>query len=75
MSWDASFSSLGAAFTLADGTPSMPLRGRTSSAKRMVDSTSAPSSGRMAARYCLSRITTVPIATRWASSMAASSRR
>ena len=54
------------------GRPSTFERGTTSSAKRMVDMASAVSSGRMAARYCLFRMTTVPIATRSRSSMAAS---
>ena len=35
----------------------------TSSWNRMVDTASAPSSGRMAARYCLFRITSRPMAT------------
>ena len=36
--------------------------GTTSSAKRMVDRASTPSRGRMAARYCLVRMTTLPMA-------------
>ena len=37
--------------------------GTTSSANSMVDTARAPSRGRMAARYCLVRITTRPMAT------------
>ena len=51
----------------------MSALGTTSSAKRIVDIASAASSGRIAVRYCLLRITTVPMATRWRSSIAASS--
>ena len=39
----------------------MSLRGTTSSANRIVDIASAPFSGRTAVRYCLFRITTVPM--------------
>ena len=46
--------------------------GTTSSAKRIVDIASAPSSGRTAVRYCLVRITTLPIPMRSRSSIAAS---
>ena len=55
------------------GTPSTSDRGTTSSAKRIVDMASAPSSGRMAVRYCLLRMTTVPMATSPRSSIAARS--
>ncbi len=68
----ASFSALASGLARRDGTPSTSLRGTTSSAKRMVDIASAPSSGRMAERYCLLRITTVPMATFCLFSMAAS---
>ena len=57
----------------AGGMPSISARGTTSSAKRIVDIASAPSSGRIAVRYCLLRITTVPMATRSRSSIAARS--
>ena len=49
--------------------------GTTSSAKRMVDMARAPSSGRMAARYCFLRMTTVPMPALPSDSMAASSSR
>ena len=54
-------------------TRSIEARSTTSSAKRMVDMANAPSTGRTAARYCLVRMTTVPMATRSWSIIAASS--
>ena len=51
-------SSLGAGLDRRDGSSSISLRGTTSSAKRIVDIASTPSSGRIAARYCLLRIAT-----------------
>ncbi len=51
----------------------MSVRDTISSAKCIVDIARAPSSGRTAVRYCLLRITTVPMATRWRASIAASS--
>jgi hypothetical protein len=56
------------------GIPSMSDLGTTSSAKRIVDIANAFSNGRIAARYCLLRITTVPIAARSRSCIAANSR-
>ena len=64
MSWVAIFSAFASGLDRRGGSASIALRGTTSSAKRIVDIASTPSSGRIAVRYCLLRITTVPIATR-----------
>ena len=58
----------------SSGMPGSVSRPTTSSAKRMVDMASAPSSGRMAARCCLLRMTTMPMPTRCCSSIAVASR-
>ena len=56
------------------GISSMSSMSTTSSAKRSVDMASAPCSGRTAVRYCLLRMTTVPMPTCWDCSMAAANR-
>ena len=71
MIWLARRSSLAAGFERPLGTPSTSPTGTISSAKCIVDMASAPSRGRTAARYCLLRITTLPMPTRSASSIAA----
>ena len=75
MIWLARRSSLGAAFERPLGTPSTSATGTISSAKCIVDMASPPWSGRTAARYCLLRMTTLPMPTRCAPSIAACSSR
>ena len=67
----AIFIAFASGFVRRLGRPSTSARGTTSSAKRIVDMASTPSSGRTAVRYCVLRMTTVPIATRSRSSIAA----
>ena len=75
MIWLASASSFDDGFEDPVGISSMSSMSTTSSANRIVDMASAPRRGRMAARYCLLRMTTVPMPTCWESSIAAASSR
>jgi hypothetical protein len=75
ISWRAIFSSRSLTLDALVGSPSSSSWGTTSSAKFMVDMTRASSTGRMATRYCLVRMTTRAMPTLPDSRMASSSRR